>query len=255
MQALSAKSSVAGQSIAVRARSTPATAARCPLVVRANQEQDNVVARRGVLGGLAGSLALLSSVKPSEAAFGEAARVFGSKATNSTGFVPYSGEGFALLLPSKYNPSKEKEFPGTELRYEDNGDAVNSIAVIVRSTTKNSIEEFGTPDKFLDDNKNLLGAQVFKGESRSEGGFAPNKVSVASLLDVQQAKDKKGKSYYKYEILTRTADGDEGGRHQLITAAVGNGNLYILKIQVGDKRWFKGADAGAKGAWNSFVVA
>lgn len=34
----------------------------------------------------------------------------------------------------------------------------------------------------------------FAGESRSEGGFAPNKVSVASLLDVQQAKDKKGKS-------------------------------------------------------------
>jgi phage terminase large subunit-like protein len=52
-----------------------------------------------------------------------------------------------------------------------------------------------------------------------------------------------------------TADGDEGGRHQLITAAVGNGNLYILKIQVGDKRWFKGANAFAKGAWDSFVVA
>ena len=50
-------------------------------------------------------------------------------------------------------------------RYEDNGDAVNSIAVIVRSTTKQSIEEFGTPDKFLDENKNLLGAQVFKGET------------------------------------------------------------------------------------------
>ena len=54
--------------------------------------------------------------------------------------------------------------------------------------------------------------------------------------------------YYKYEILTRTADGDEGGRHQLISAAVGNGNLYILKVQIGDKRWFKGANAGAKGA-------
>ena len=53
--------------------------------------------------------------------------------------------------------------------------------------------------------------------------------------------------YYKYEILTRTADGDEGGRHQLISAAVGNGNLYILKVQIGDKRWFKGANAGAKG--------
>ena len=31
-------------------------------------------------------------------------------------FVPYSGEGFALLLPSKYNPSREKEYPGQTLR-------------------------------------------------------------------------------------------------------------------------------------------
>ena len=45
------------------------------------------------------------------------------------------------------------------------------------------------------------------GETRSEGGFAENKVSVASLLDVQEAKDQKGKTYYKYEILTRTGPG------------------------------------------------
>lgn len=42
------------------------------------------------------------------------------------------------------------------------------------------------------------------GETRSEGGFAKNKVSSASLLDVQKAKDSKGKSYYKYEILSRS---------------------------------------------------
>ena len=29
-------------------------------------------------------------------------------------------------------------------------------------------------------------------------------MSVASLLDVQEAKDQKGKTYYKYDILTRT---------------------------------------------------
>ena len=40
--------------------------------------------------------------------------------------------------------------------------------------------------------------------SRSEGGFKENKVSTASVLDVQAANDKKGKPYYKYEILTRT---------------------------------------------------
>ena len=33
-----------------------------------------------------------------------------------TGFIPYSGDGFALLLPSKWNPSKEKEESGVVLR-------------------------------------------------------------------------------------------------------------------------------------------
>lgn len=51
------------------------------------------------------------------------------------------------------------------------------------------------------------------------------------------------------------ADGDEGGRHQLVTATVGNGKLYILKVQVGDKRWFKGAKNEALGITNSFTVA
>ncbi len=64
-------------------------------------------------------------------------------------------------------------------RYEDNGDAVNSIAVMVRSTTKGSIEEFGTPDKFLDDNKNLLGAQVFKGAHLS--GLISRAAAVKSI--------------------------------------------------------------------------
>jgi photosystem II oxygen-evolving enhancer protein 2 len=53
----------------------------------------------------------------------------------------------------------------------------------------------------------------------------------------------------------RAADGDEGGRHQLISAAVSNGKLYILKVQIGDKRWFKGAKNDAIGALNSFTVA
>jgi len=56
------------------------------------------------------------------------------------------------------------------------------------------------------------------------------------------------------EILTRTADGDEGGRHQLVAATVTNGNLYLLKVQIGDKRWFKGAKNDALGTWNSFTV-
>lgn len=40
-----------------------------------------------------------------------------------------------------------------------------------------------------------------------------------------------------------------------MTASVGSGNLYILKVQIGDKRWFKGAKNAALGIQNSFAVA
>lgn len=38
---------------------------------------------------------------------------------------------------------------------------------------------------------------LFLGESRSEGGFKPNQVSSAALLDAEEATDKKGHKYYK----------------------------------------------------------
>ena len=178
--------------------------------------------------------------------------------TKPTGFVPFAGEGFALLLPSKWNPSKEKDFSGVVLRYEDNFDAVNNLMVIQQKVGKNSIEDLGSPDKFLQDNAYLFGDQAafpVNAAVRSEGGFAPGKVAAASVLDVQEATDKNGKKYYKFEVLTRSADGDEGGRHHLVAATVSKGDLYLLKVQIGDKRWFKGAKTEAEGAWNSFTVA
>ena len=72
--------------------------------------------RRAALASIAGAAALLSGAAPSMAAYGDSANVFG-KQTNATGFVPYTGDGFAVLLPSKWNPSKEKDFPGTVLRW------------------------------------------------------------------------------------------------------------------------------------------
>jgi len=178
------------------------------------------------------------------------------QATNTTGFIPYSGDGFALLLPSKWNPRRQQVTPGVVLTYEDNGDAVNHVDVIARKSASGSIDGYGAPDKFLNEVvRPLLGEQSYTGETRSEGGFGANKVSAASLLDVQEAKDAAGKTYYKYNILTRTADGNEGGRHHLVTAAVGGGNLYIAHVTVGDKRWFKGVDKDALGIYNSFTVA
>lgn len=64
-----------------------------------------------------------------------------------------------------------------------------------------------------------------------------------------------GKPYYFISVLTRTADGDEGGKHQLITATVKDGKLYICKAQAGDKRWFKGAKKFVENSVTSFSVA
>lgn len=212
--------------------------------------------RRQALAGLA-SVAALVAAKPAEAAYGDAANVFG-KTTSTTGFIPFSGDGFALLLPSKWNPSKELDYQNLVLRYEDNGDAVNSLVVIKAPTTKANVSDYGSPDAFLAElqNQGLFGKQAYTGSSKSEGGFADGRYAAASLLDQEVVTDKKGKSYYSYELLVRSADGDEGGRHQLIKSAVGkDGKLYILKVQIGDKRWFKGAKKDAVGARDSFVVA
>ena len=51
------------------------------------------------------------------------------------------------------------------------------------------------------------------------------------------------------------ADGTEGGRHNLIAATVGGGDLWVLKVSIGDKRWFKGANKNAKGIFDTFTVA
>lgn len=129
------------------------------------------------------------------------------------------------------------------------------MLVTKTKTEKGSIDQFGTPEKFLESLSDYIGQQVFAGDTQSEGGFEPGKVSSASLLNIGSTKDQNGKTYYKYELLVRTADGNEGGRHVLLTAAVGGGDLYVAKVQCGDKRWFKGADKEATTTSDSFTVA
>eukprot|EP01024_Parvocaulis_polyphysoides_P073992 TRINITY_DN95450_c0_g1_i1.p1 TRINITY_DN95450_c0_g1~~TRINITY_DN95450_c0_g1_i1.p1 ORF type:complete len:257 (-),score=46.53 TRINITY_DN95450_c0_g1_i1:220-990(-) len=256
MSSVMLKSSFGSQKELVKSRSVcmQSVCKRLTQVVSCCQSVPEFPRRGALMGVLGSAIILLDKVDPSEAAYGDSANVFG-KITNQSGFVSYTGEGYAVLLPAKWNPSKEKDFKGVDLRYEDNFDAVNNLTVIKNKTDKTSIKDYGTPEDFLKEVSYLLGQQSYSGQTRSEGGFKENRVSAASLLDVSESK-KGGKDYYNYELLVRTADGDEGGRHQLISASVGSdGNLYILKVQCGDKRWFKGAKREALGASESFVVA
>lgn len=79
-------------------------------------------------------------------------------------------------------------------------------------------------------------------------------MAVANILETS-APVIGGKQYYNLSVLTRTADGDEGGKHQLIIATVNGGKLYICKAQAGDKRWFKGARKFVEDTASSFSVA
>lgn len=77
-----------------------------------------------------------------------AANVFGKPKSN-TDFLPYDGDGFKLSIPAKWNPSKEREFPGQVLRYEDNSDSNSNVSVIITPTDKKSITDYGSPEEFL----------------------------------------------------------------------------------------------------------
>ena len=154
--------------------------------VHASSQEDAAaqMQRRALISSLPLAGALMTAA-PSLAAYGEAANVFGGKTGNFTGFTPYEGDGYSVLLPSKWNPSNEKIFPGTDLRYEDNFDAVNNLVVTINPTNKSKITDYGTQDDFLKEVSYLLGNSALSDgfESKSEGK-CPSKVLFALYVCV-----------------------------------------------------------------------
>ncbi|XP_015167261.1 oxygen-evolving enhancer protein 2, chloroplastic-like isoform X1 [Solanum tuberosum] len=145
-------------------------------------QQDNAndhvfVSRRLALTLLIGVASISSKVSPADAAYGESANVFG-KPKKNTDFLPYNGDGFKLQIPSKWNPSKEVEYPGQVLRYEDNFDATSNVVVTITPTDNKSITDYGSPQQFLSQVDYLLGKQAYFGKTDSEGGFESDAVAT-----------------------------------------------------------------------------
>ncbi|CAH2059991.1 unnamed protein product [Thlaspi arvense] len=134
------------------------------------------------------------------------------------------------------------------------GSKVSPADAAYGEADKKSITDYGSPEQFLSQVNYLLGKQAYFVETASEGGFDANAVATANILETS-TQEIGGKKYYYLSVLTRTADGDEGGKHQLITATVNGGKLYICKAQAGNKRWFKGARKFVENAATSFSVA
>lgn len=85
-----------------------------------------------------------------------------------TDFVEIKGDGFKIMIPAKWNPSKEREFSGQVVRYEDGFDTISNISVIIVPSAKSSIADYGTPEDFLKQFDYLLGKQTFSGKTDSE---------------------------------------------------------------------------------------
>jgi photosystem II oxygen-evolving enhancer protein 2 len=98
--------------------------------------------------------------------------VFGKVKTN-TEFKTYAGDGFQLLIPAKWNPSKEVEYPGQVLRYEDNFDTTSNISVMISPTSKKTITEYGSPEEFL--------GQVFNSYQILDHAVIPPLVSLIRM--------------------------------------------------------------------------
>jgi photosystem II oxygen-evolving enhancer protein 2 len=249
----SSKSGLNG--VAVAKPRVVSVAARQGFAVRASASgsESEAVSRRVALALVAGAVAAGVKTAPANAAYGESANVFGTPKQQS-GYTPFAGSGFSVEIPSKWNPSKEKEFPGTVLRYEDNFDPATNLCVSITPAAKGSITDYGSPEKFMEEVSFLLGKQSYNGKTQSEGGFLTNAVSTASIMDAS-AVTANGRPYYKLSVLTRSADGTEGGKHHLFAATVKDGKLFLFKAQAGDKRWFKGVKKLMEGSWNSFAVS
>ena len=199
----------------------------------------------------------LAPPQPALAAYGQKANVFGER-TNSTEYYNLNGDGFDVNVPAKYVPTREREFGRETLAmYTDSFDIITTLSIsrFDRFGKKKSVKDFGSMEAMIDKIAFVLGTQSYQGNTSSEGGFATNSVLQATLVDSSE-EERNGKTYYFYNFLSRTADGDEGGKHQLVALAVGgDGYLYCYKISVGEKRWIKGGSTLTIGSWKSFNVA
>ncbi|CAA7037878.1 unnamed protein product [Microthlaspi erraticum] len=165
--------------------------------------------------------------------------------------MPYTGEGFKIEIPSKWNPSKEIEYPGQLLRYEDNFDATSNVSVMVTPTDKKSITDYGSPEEFLSQVSALFIQQQQQKSNQMGINTADVIMYLVSLcrsivsLESKLSLAKQPLRLFPFHELAFSK----------LLMEMNGGKLYICKAQAGDKRWFKGARKFVENAATSFSVA
>lgn len=201
----------------------------------------------GAAGGEYGTKAPINILKP-DGKF--------QKTKGQGSFVPVVEPGeYAAQIPAQYASTPERDLPGTVAKFTRGyGESVSIIQLAGKG--KKSVGEYGSLDAFVGSQvEKALGEQVVKvtGNTKVGDNFSDSR---AFVLGAEEFTDAEGTLYYRYEILTQTADGDEGGKRNYISAAVSptSGKLYALVFQQSEKKWFKEFGKTAKATWEAFRV-
>jgi len=170
---------------------------------------------------------------------GEAARVFApSKEKKETDFQVYYGSGYTINLPMRgFNPSPPGMlglYPSIDVMWQDY--QTTDIAQV-------SVQVIDSGNKVeLGDMPYLFGKDVWDCSNNQcneryleEQGFTTGS-SVGSLMK-SESTSVDGVTYKVYDVLTRYADGGEGGRWHLIKAASKDGKTYVMQFLGGEKHW------------------
>jgi len=164
--------------------------------------------------------------------------------TEYTDYQTYQGDGYSIELPQRgYNPTRPgglAQYPNADVMWEDAQStdvATVSVSVFDGKPVPSAKELvtlgfMGTDawDCSIEDN-----CANATGTFQSEQGFSTPSGSAHLVATGKQTDN--GVEYVTYDVLTRYADGSQGGRHHLFKIASKGGKLYVAQFVGGEKHW------------------
>jgi photosystem II oxygen-evolving enhancer protein 2 len=127
-------------------------------------------------------------------------------------------EGYEFLYPVGW---QEIQVDGQAAVYKDIIEPLESVALNVYPTQRESVKDIGTADEVA---KTLVGKAL----------TAPG--AQAKVLATSERTDKDGHLYYQFEFVTKTQSYE---RHALTVVTVTQGKFYTLTTGSSEKRWKK----------------
>ena len=145
-------------------------------------------------------------------------------------------DGYEFVYPNGWLEVKVSDGPDVVLH--DLVEATENVSVVISPVGENKIlSDLGTPTEV--------------GYKLSKNAIAPSDSGREAELVNAEARESKGKEYYKLEYAVKLADGRE--RHNLASVAVSRGKLFTMNISTTEARWQKVHDKFQQ-VINSFYV-